>query len=685
MRESKRAGARLRRCSRAARGRRLRSRCFAALLASSLALVGARSARAEEGPADGTLPEAAWDVDEELVVTATRVRDARREKPFQASVLSGDALDLGLSPSVADALRFVPGLHLVQEGAAGGRAALSLRGLDPNHVVVLVDGVRVNDPTNTRGGSFDPSTLALVDLERVEIVRGPLSAIHGADAMAGVIQIVTRGVEPDDALRSRVRSRIGRFHRAEVAARASAGVGGVAGLALGAGLETSRDPRSDGGFDAASFHAKLRIPLPGTFAFEGFTRIHGSSARAFPESSGGSELAVLRAMEDRDVREILVGASLERPILGGAPGLRIQLSRASRREDLESPGISSGALPGNVADIVPASRAGDEYERWDLALVGEGELPAFGGPVFSSGTRLVVGLAGAWEDGESDTALAIPGVGFVPAPFYDRRRTLSAFGELSQPLGPAVLSASLRFDGTPDEEDRLSPAVGFASPIPGTPFSIFGRYAEGFRRPSFYALRNPIVGNAALGLELGSGWEAGLRYRGLADRLGVQLGYFDLEVENLHDFDAELFRIVERGRLVSRGVELELSFRPRPYLDLLGALSFNPTDFGGTSLAPLNRPRWRGFAEIRASPFADWEFGLRVLAVGSSKATAAAIGGRTITLAGYERVDLRTAWTPRDGLQLFFEIENLTNRDHREAVGFESPGIAPRVGIVLTR
>lgn len=655
----------MRRCDWVGRGR------GPGLVLALLGVVASGAARAGED----------WQVDEELVVTATRVRDASDEKPYQASVLSGERLDLGISPSVADALRFVPGLHLVQEGAPGGRTALSLRGLDPNHVVVLVDGVRVNDPTNSRGGSFDPSTLALVDLERVEIVRGPLSSIHGADALAGVIQIVTRGVEPDDPLRTRVRARAGRFHAAEVAGQASAGLGGVAGLALGAGLNTSRDPNSDGGFDAASFHAKLRVPLPLEVDFEAFTRLHSSSARGFPESSGGPELAVLRAMEDRDVREILVGAAFERALFGEAGQIRLLGSRASRREDLESPGIATGSPESDV----PASRAGDEYQRWDVSLIGSGELPAFGGPVFAEGTRIVAGLAGAFEDGESDTALDFAGGGFAPFPFYDERRTLSAFGELEQPLGPAVLSGSLRFDATPDEEDRLTPAIGLATAIPGTPLSVFGRYGQGFRRPSFYALSNPIVGNPALGLERSSGWEAGIRYRGLADRLGLQLGYFDLEVENLHDFDAQAFQIVDRGRLVSRGVELELSLRPVASVELLGAVSFNPTDFGGTSLAPLNRPRWRGFAEIRAHPFARWEFGLRVLAVGSSKASAAAIDGRTITLAGYERVDLRAGWTPLPGLDLFFEIENLTDRDHREAVGFESPGIAPRVGFVLSR
>ena len=619
-----------------------------------------------------------WVVDDLVVVTATRVPGGG-EKPFQASVLSGEQLDFGISPSVADALRFVPGLHLVQEGAPGGRAALSLRGLDPNHVVVLVDGVRVNDPTNSRGGSFDPSTLALVDLERVEIVRGPLSSIHGADALAGVIQIVTRGVEPEDDLRTRVRARAGRFHAAEVAAQASAGIGGIAGLSLGAGLSTSRDPYSDGGFDAASLHAKLRVPLPFEVDFETFTRIHSSSARAFPESSGGPELATLRAMEDRDVREVLVGASLERPFFADAGHVRLLVSRASRREDLESPGIIG-------PDVVPASRAGDEYERWDLSLVGDGTIAAFGGPVFAQGTRLVAGLAAIWEDGESDTALQVPPLGFVPFPFYEKRRTFGVFGEFEQPLGSAVVvSGSLRFDSTPDEEDRLSPAVGLVSEIPETPFSVFGRFGQGFRRPSFYALGNPIVGNPSLGIERSQGWEAGIRYRGFDDRLGIQLGYFDLEVENLHDFDAQLFRIVGRGRLVSRGVELELSLRPRRAIELVGALSFNPTDFGGTSRAPLNRPRWRGFAELHARPFAKWDFLLRVLGVGSSKASAAAISGRTITLAGYERIDARAAWTPLPGFDVFFEVENLTNRDHREAVGFESPGIAPRVGVVLSR
>lgn len=629
-----------------------------------------------------TAPDVFASADDELIVGGSRLPSTTGTRAFQASVLAGEALEVGQSASVADALRFVPALHLVQEGSPGGRAALSLRGLDPNHVVVLVDGVRVNDPTNTRGGSFDPSTLALVDLERIEVVRGPLSSVHGADALGGVIQVVTRGVEPDAPFHSRVRARAGRYHAGEVAGQASAGLAGVAGLSLGSALATSRDPHSDGGFDSASFQSKLRLPLFGDFALEAFGRLSESSARAFPESSGGPELALRRGLEDRDTREGSLGLALAGSVADGGARLRLSFGHASRRESTRSPGVA--VLPGSTGFDVPPSRSGDEYVRSDVALTAESDLPGLAGTPFAVGPRVLVGAAAAFENGEGDGALDFGG-GFVPSPYFERRETFSVFGELEQAFGDwATATTSLRFDSTPDEDDRVSPAVGLVVPLPGTPLSLFGRYGQGFRRPSFYALGNPLVGDPDLALERGRGFEGGLRLAGPGDRLSLSLGYFEIEVENLHDFDAETVQIVARDRLVSRGVEVELGFRPEPRFELVFAGSFNPTDFRGTNRSPLNRPRWRGFAELHYRPHPAWDLAARALAVGPSKAASAALPGRTITLAGYERLDLRATCTPWAGIDLFFEIENATNRTRREAVGFESPGIAPRVGVVFT-
>ena len=108
------------------------------------------------------------------------------------TVLKREDFDVEKPAKLADILRRVAGVHVDQVGGRGGTGSLYMRGADPNYTLVLVDGVRVNDPTNARGGSFDFSALDIADVERVEIARGPYSAVYGGDALAGVINIVTR-------------------------------------------------------------------------------------------------------------------------------------------------------------------------------------------------------------------------------------------------------------------------------------------------------------------------------------------------------------------------------------------------------------------------------------------------------------------------------------------------------------
>jgi len=615
---------------------------------------------------------------EEMIVSASRTPRARDRVPTSTTVLKGRELEASVSTSLADALRFVPSLQITQEGGRGGRASLSLRGLDPNHVVVLIDGVRLNDPTNTRGGSFDPTTLALVDIERVEIINGPISSVYGSDALAGVINIITRKADPDDPLTASASARGGRFHSGNVVAEASSGLQGIAGLSIGASFDTFRDPHSDGGYDGASLKAKLNTVLPFDIGFETFTRIHKSSSRSFPESSGGPELSTLRKMEDRDVREILFGLAFDRQF-GDRLSTTLRLSQMSRREDLDSPGIA----PANSAAVVPPSTVGDEYNRWDLSLTSDWTLPKFDVHGQSVTSEITLGTDFVWENGESDTHLDFGGTS-IRIPFFDNRRTIGIFGEVEHQIGEfVVLSTSLRYDTTPDEVDRFSPSTGLAIDIPGTRMSVFGRYGEGFKRPSFYALGNPQIGDPNLNVEKSRGWEVGVRGYALDGSLRFALSYFDIEVKDIIVFDAENIELKNEDRLISRGVDLELDWDANTWLDLRGGITFNPTDFEGTSASPENRSRWRGFAQLTLTPIKAFELSLRVLAVSSSKASSFQTGSRVITLAGYERVDIRLTHFPREWLEVFFEIENLTDRTYREAVGFESPGIAPRLGVTI--
>ena len=97
--------------------------------------------------------------------------------------------------AAADALRFVPGVRVTTGDSRGALSAAQVRGGDPNFTLVLVDGVELNDPTDTEGGALGLSALEALDLERIEIVRGPLSATYGSSGLSGAIHLITRAPE----------------------------------------------------------------------------------------------------------------------------------------------------------------------------------------------------------------------------------------------------------------------------------------------------------------------------------------------------------------------------------------------------------------------------------------------------------------------------------------------------------
>ena len=125
---------------------------------------------------------------EGIIVTGTPVpRTVGTETAF-VTVLEGEALQARGLSRVGDALVEVPGLVVVQNGSYGSVTSTFFRGAEADHVKVLVDGIEVNQA----GGSYDFSGLLLSDVERIEVSRGPASALYGSDAAAGVINILTR-------------------------------------------------------------------------------------------------------------------------------------------------------------------------------------------------------------------------------------------------------------------------------------------------------------------------------------------------------------------------------------------------------------------------------------------------------------------------------------------------------------
>lgn len=194
-----------------ARGRPFHALAAAACtFAAALAAAGAFPLRAQEPISlDG------------LVVTAYRWAEPEWTVAANTTVIEGEELERAGIEFVSDALRQVAGLAVARNGSFGAITSVFLRGGESDYVHVLVDGVRVNEP----GGSYDFASLTTDNVERIEIVRGPASALYGSDAVGGVIQIFTRrGAGPP---RGSVSFRTGSFGTTRWQGDLSGGGGGL--------------------------------------------------------------------------------------------------------------------------------------------------------------------------------------------------------------------------------------------------------------------------------------------------------------------------------------------------------------------------------------------------------------------------------------------------------------------------
>ncbi len=125
-----------------------------------------------------------------IVITASRSPLARGNIGSSTTVITHDLIEKRQARYVTDLLRAIPGFSVSQTGTTGTQTQVRVRGAEANHVLVLIDGVRANDPAT--GDEFRWEQLSTSNVERIEIVRGPQSSLWGSDAIAAVVHIITR-------------------------------------------------------------------------------------------------------------------------------------------------------------------------------------------------------------------------------------------------------------------------------------------------------------------------------------------------------------------------------------------------------------------------------------------------------------------------------------------------------------
>jgi iron complex outermembrane receptor protein/vitamin B12 transporter len=566
--------------------------------------------------------------------------------------------------TVAGLLKTLPGVLVEEQGGPGGLTAVSIRGGEANFTLVLLDGVALNDPTNFRGGGFDFADLSTALVERVEVVRGAQSAIYGSDALAGVINIITRRPPEGHVQQLYVEAGEDDFSDLSFSAQGRAG-----SLEYTAELASRDDGEPVEGSERDSDRANLRLGWQAAANHRLSASYHylDGDRSSYPEQSGGPEYALHDDLDTSDYKNQVWSLGW-RAKVNNYWYSDIRASRMKREEDYSSPGI-------DPYFEVPPNGADTDYERDDLQWVNTLQL----------GDNYRINLGADYRDEEGDSEGYLEFFGFqVPTDFELDRSSTGVFADVAvTAIDDLLLQAALRYDDPDgyDSETSLNLGAGYTL----TPqLTLSANRGEGFKLPSFFALGHALVGNPDLKPEKATSWDLGLRWDAAA-QLRLELTYFFNDFEDLVDFDEESFRNVNRSEVETSGVEVQASWQPMESLNLSAQATYTDLDVKNENTVLTGRPDWTAGLVGEWAIFRNWSTVLDYHWTGEQYAASRHTGEEvTGKLDDFHSLDWVLRWQPRDFVQVQLSVDNLLDEDYENAVGFPGSGRAARIGVRFT-
>jgi vitamin B12 transporter len=602
------------------------------------------------------------DAIEDVLVTGTLA--PQPTLTASTSVLDAQQIQALNKATVADLLRTLPGLLVEQQGGPGGLTAVSIRGGESNFTLVLIDGVAVNDPTNFRGGSFDFANLNPNMVDRIEVVRGAQSAIYGSDALAGVINIITR--RPPAGHHQQVRAQWGQddYHDAGVRALGSDGRLSYT-LEAANGDDGEPTPGSTRETDTANLRLGWQL-TPSQSLNLGYRYLKGDRT-SYPEQSGGEQYALFDALDKshftQDIVSLDWGAQLAAQWRS-----TVAASQVAQQEEYRSPGIYPYfEVPPNAADT--------DFTRDQLRWINTLQL--------APGVAANIGADYRRDDGKSDGFLEFFGER-SPTNFELERDTRGLFADLSAtPLDALLLHSSLRYDD-PEDCDSETSVQGGAKYAVGGGVTLAANWGEAYKLPSFFALGHPLVGNPDLQPEKGESWDLGFDWQA-TDRLNLSLTGFNNDFRDLVDFDNETFRNVNRKHVQASGVELQSDWQPLAALSLRSQATYTDIDVKNEDSVLTGRPQWTASVVAQWQVAPQWDTALNYLYSGQQWAASRHTGEQvTEELNDYHRVDWVVRWQLAPAWLLEMALDNVLDENYMTAVGFEAPSRQLRLGVTFS-
>lgn len=576
------------------------------------------------------LTPAQADLDSEIVVTATRTAVSANRIPASTTTITRDDIDRLQARSLPDLLKGAAGMDLTSNGGAGKVASVFLRGTESDHVLVLIDGIRVGSATL---GTTAFEHLPVDHIERIEIVRGPRASQWGSEAIGGVIHIITRKGDADAGYW--VNAGAGRYSTVN----GSLGFGGQRGstdyIVSGARFDTH-------GFDA-------RQPLPGPFGFDqpdadGYdnTAFHGRVGHVLP---GGTTLEAF-ALRARGTNEF-DGAFEDRSdfvqqVLG--------MSAAWQAAETWRLEVRAGESRDESDNFTPTGEFSSRFDTKRRELTVQSSLEV------GNNQTLTVGLDHRRDRVRSTSVFT-----------KESRDNTGLFGQYFADWGSNQVLFALRVDDDDAFGEEVTGGLGWSHQR-AAGGRVYASYGSAFKAPSFNELFFPNFGNPNLDPETSESVELGIE--GLAANAVWSVRAYRTDIDDLivTVLDSETGNFfpdnVDKARI--DGVELELESNFGGWDGSVALSIVDPRD-----RRTGKRLRRRAEQTLRIDLHREWErwsIGGRILAQGERFEDAE----NRNRLAGYAILDLFGEYRITSSLSAQIRVENVFGKQYEVVDTFNS-------------
>jgi outer membrane cobalamin receptor len=642
-------------------------------------------------------------ISESLVVSAAQVDLPLSQAASSIQVISGDEISSRQLHTVGDALRMVPGLSIARNGTLGSLTSLFTRGGESDFTLILVDGMRAN----AFGGGIDLAQVPLIDVERVEVVRGPQSAVFGSDALAGVVQIVTRkgdrtrldaSVEGGSlgsirgSLAAAVTMRGGMYTSGQAEHAQS---DGYTGIAPATGERVSND---DGRIRHAGGSLGWRSTTGAEIRAQGLVSF---TERGFPGAFGSNPIGAYERV-DRVSR----GESQRRQLHGTWTQPWSASGRIRQRSEIGVTNFDS--------DFVSSFGASEsETRRVTVRTQADTALTTSLG--VSAGLELLRERAGSTFITGAQSQL-IPVERLVTGYFAELRYLASSRMSMAGGLRmdrvrrDAMAGNPTAFTPRPafpeDTVTAVSPRFSASYLLQGGnggggATRLHGSAGAGLRPPDAFEIA--FTDNPDLKSERSRSADIGLQQTFgsgavVLDATGFFNAYDDLIVAVGPSFrDASRYQTDNVSNARSRGLELSSGIKPTSSLEIRASYTLLDTEIlsvdraDGQAPAPyrvgeslIRRPRHKGGLTALYSTSLWTVFGEASFrgSVRDIEPTFGAFGG-VFDAKGYAVLNLGGAVRLSRFIELLARVENVVNRRYEEAFGFPAPGRSGIVGVKI--